>query len=252
MDNTQLSQEFQYEFPYHYIPAIDRKGFSQVSSWSWGMRYLGGIEAVLTQLRHRKFKSLIDIGCGDGRFLREVANEFQKMVLCGVDYSERAIKLAQAMNPGIDYRCENITHNHLNERFDVATMVEVLEHIPPDDVGAFLNGVANHLNPKGVLILTVPHINKRLQEKHYQHFSVKSLTAALQGSFVVDKVIPFDYTSRLTNRVIHLLGYTGNNYLITNKWIMNWAYKQVLRGCLEPQSEKRCGRLLAIAHLRNT
>lgn len=252
LDNTQKSQESQYAMPYHYIPVVDQKGFSQAFTWSWGMRYLAGIEAVLYQLRKKNFNSLIDVGCGDGRFLREAAIEFQTKVFCGVDYSERAIKLAQAMNPNLDYRCQNIIHDNLNERFDIATMVEVLEHIPPHDVGSFLIGVAKHLNPDGVLILTVPHTNKTLQEKHYQHFSRESLSNVLEASFVVDKVIPFDYTSHLTNRLIHLLGYSGKNYIIINKKVMNWAYSQILRGCLEPQSEKKCGRLLAIARVRNT
>lgn len=251
MDDKQLLQEEQYELPYHYIPVVDQKGFSQVSSWSWGMSYLGGIQAVIAQLKKHKFKSLIDIGCGDGRFLREVAMEFQAEVVCGVDYSQRATNLAQAMNPHLDYQCKNIASDKLKAKFDIATMVEVLEHIHPNDVNEFLRGVVSHLNPKGVLILTVPHINKPLQDKHYQHFSVESLTEALQCYFVVDRVIPFDWVSRFTRRAIYLLGYSGNNYLITNKRIMNWAYKKVLRGCLEPQSEKKCGRLLAIAHARD-
>lgn len=251
MDNIQLSQENQYKLPYHYIPAVDEKGFSQASTWSWGMHYLGGIEAVLAQVRKHDFNSLVDIGCGDGRFLREAAVEFPAKTLCGVDYSDRAIQLAQAMNPGLDFRCINIIHDHLNARFDIATMIEVLEHIPPDEVSHFLKAVSFHLNQNGVLVLTVPHENKRLQEKHYQHFSVESLVHALNESFIVDKVVPFDRAPRFTSIVTRLLGYKGNNYVITNKEIMNWAYKRVLKGCLEPQTEKKCSRLLAVAHVRN-
>lgn len=252
MDDVQKSQENQYHFPYHYIPINAPDGFKQAVSWSWGMHYLAGIEAVIAQLKKYHFESIIDIGCGDGRFLREVSNHFILDKAIGVDYSTRAISLAQAMNPNLDYRCLDITHQSLEERFDIATMIEVLEHIPPPNINAFLKEVATHINPNGLLILTVPHENKTLQEKHYQHFTTESLTKFLNDDYYVEKIIPFDRISRLKKRLIRLLGYSGKNYVITNKAMLNWAYGQVLEGCLKPQSEKECSRLLAIARVQNS
>jgi len=252
MDYQQSLQELQYQFPYHYIPIHDDHGFVQVAKWAWGMNYMGGIEAVLAQLQKYEFTSLIDIGCGDGRFLREVASRFQvsKHNLMGVDYSRHAISLANAMNPRLAYLCQDITHEILNDHFDMATMVEVLEHIPPADVEGFLASVARLLKPSGRLILTVPHINKGVSAKHYQHFSAYSLTQVLDKDFIVDQVIPFDCLSRTTVLLLRLLGYYGDNYIITNRWINNRLYKRVLNSCLIPQPENRCSRLLAIARAR--
>lgn len=247
MSSEQQAQELQYCYPYHYIPENGEEGFSQTSFWSWGMRYMGGLELVLSELKKLQFVSLLDVGCGDGRFLPEVAARFPGSELLGIDYSQRAIAFAKAFNPTIDYCCLDITTNTLERQFDAVTMVEVLEHIPPDMIPDFLQTVAGHMAPGGKLILTVPHANKRVQDKHYQHFTSTSLHQALEASFTVEQIMPFDRKSRIDAFLLRLLGYTGNNYLVTNKKINTWLYRRVLHGCLHQQPEDKCGRLLAIA-----
>ena len=39
LDEKQLLQEGEYEYPYHYIPTWGSGGFSQTRFWSWGFRY---------------------------------------------------------------------------------------------------------------------------------------------------------------------------------------------------------------------
>ena len=70
------------------------------------------MRAVLAQLADVQFDSLVDIWCGDGRFLREVSQVYLGKSLLGVDYSHRAISLAQAMNPALEYDCVNILEPH--------------------------------------------------------------------------------------------------------------------------------------------
>ncbi|AFZ45123.1 Methyltransferase type 12 [Halothece sp. PCC 7418] len=247
----QQVQETQYSIPYHYIPSLDDNGFSQTLFWSWGMQYLAGLELVISELKQLQFSSLLDVGCGDGRFLKEVVATFPDKEVLGIDYSQTAIALAKALNPTINYQCINITSGHLDGNFEVATMVEVLEHIPIDQVPDFLVGVSRQLTKNGKLILTVPHVNKRLQNKHYQHFSSSNLKETLSSQFEVEKIMPFDRISRPVGWLLKLLGYKSNHYLITNKTINNAIYKQVLRNCLEAQPEKMCGRLLAIAKVKS-
>lgn len=248
MSAEQIIQEKQYEYPYHYIPGFEQGHFSQVQSWSWGMQYLGGIELVISKLNEIDFDSLLDVGCGDGRLLREAAKRFPSVDALGVDFSRTAIELAKAMNPGGDYVCTDITKETFPRKYDVATMVEVLEHIPPEDIPLFLEAVKSNLNPTGKLFLTVPHENKKVTDKHYQHFSKRTLADALSGSFEVETIIPFDRQSRLNGRLLTLLGYSGSNYLITNRKINGWLYSRIIRGCLNEQPEEKCGRLLAIAN----
>ncbi|MBC8252913.1 MAG: anion permease, partial [Ardenticatenia bacterium] len=86
-DPHHVLQDREYAYPYHYIPTWENGQFSQVQYWSWGYRYLGGIQVVLDQLRKLSFETLVDIGCGDGRFLREAKARFPEARMLGVDYS---------------------------------------------------------------------------------------------------------------------------------------------------------------------
>ena len=116
-NKPQIIQEDEYSFPYHYIPEISDKGFSQIKHWSWGYRYLGGLRVVIDQLNKISFNSLLDIGCGEGRFLREVSQHYPEKTFVGLDYSTKAINLAKAFNPQLDYRCLNILKEEFVERF---------------------------------------------------------------------------------------------------------------------------------------
>ena len=88
-DRQTRAQEGEYAFPYHYIPTLKGSKFSSTRHWDWGFRYLGGMQLALDQLADAKFAALIDIGCGVGRFLREVAGRFPGARLLGIDAQAR-------------------------------------------------------------------------------------------------------------------------------------------------------------------
>lgn len=246
MDEIQEIQEIQYDYPYHYIPTTNNGDFSQTQHWSWGFRYLGGLEVVLDKLNDINFESLIDIGCGDGRFLREVRRLYKKTDLLGVDYSKRAIDIAKAMNPHIHYEKINILEDKLENKYDIATAIEVLEHIPPDDLPQFIKGISNLVNENGYFILTVPHKNKPVSDKHYQHFSSEKLRQLLSPYFGNLEFIPFDSSFRILNIFSRVLGGNGNNFVITHAGINNLFYRTYKKRYLYTKNEKNCMRIAAI------
>src|SRR5207247_850905 len=103
--------------------------------------------------------------------------------LCGVDFSERAVRLAQALNPELDYRALDVVTDVIGEKFEVATLIEVIEHIVPAQLPAFIEAAANTITDNGKLVLTVPHSNKPLIDKHYQHFTGHQLRQLLAPHF---------------------------------------------------------------------
>lgn len=205
---------------------------------------------MLKAAEQLRWSSLLDVGCGDGRFLREVSQRFSDVRLTGIDYSERAISLGKALNPELDYRVVDIIHDDFYETFDLCTMIEVLEHIPPESIPEFLEATRKTVNPSGHLILTVPHRNKPVNEKHFQHFNSSSLSDALASSFEVIEIVPFDGRDKVGSIFRRILGLQSENFRIVNKKINNWYYQRVLRNCLNEQPEGECGRLLAIAQPR--
>jgi len=248
-ERSDASQEEQYDIPYHYIPSLDNDNFTQHLYWSWGIHYLGGIDIVLSSLAKQPFSSLIDIGCGDGRLLREINKRFPGNRLQGIDYSSRAINLARAMNPDLSYNTIDICSIDTPENtFDVVTLVEVLEHIPTDSADVFLKSLSTYQRPGGKLILTVPHKNKPLQTKHYQHFDSDNLIELISPYYIVEDIIFFDKLSRIFSRVSNYL--LGNNFFILNNRILLNTIFNIYRNKYLLCRESCCGRICLVCQKR--
>ncbi len=245
-DEEQRIQQAQYEFPYHYLPRIDDDGFTQVEYWSWGLHYLGGMRVVLDQLEDHQFDSLIDVGCGDGRFLREVETAYPDVRTLGIDYSERSVAMARGMNPGLDYEVRDVVEEPIERSFDAATCIEVLEHVPPDDCEAFVAAVTDTLAPDGRLVVTVPHTNKPVNDKHYRHFTSEDLSALLDPHFAHVEFVPFDRRSKVLTALELGLGGRGNHFIINTPAITNALWRLYERRYLYAPDERRCRRLAVV------
>jgi SAM-dependent methyltransferase len=122
LKQRQLIQESQYFFPYHYIPILGKRGFRQVISLKWGYEYLSYLYFTIERVTELDFRSLLDVGCGDGRLLFELNQIVTGKRLVGIDYSKRSIELAKLMSPGLEWISEDITGRALfEEKFDVYT-----------------------------------------------------------------------------------------------------------------------------------
>lgn len=250
MEPEQTIQETQYSYPYHYIPQWENNIFSQTRHWSWGFRYLGGMKVVFDQLDNFSFSSLIDIGCGDGRFVREVKKRYPEKNVLGVDYSERAINLARVLNPDLAFEDRDIITNPLDRTFNVATLIEVVEHIPPNKLKQFVKQVHAVLSPEGYLILTVPHVNKSVSDKHYQHFDAAALRDLLDTHFQKLRFIPFDSHSKFLTVMQLLLGGKGNHFVLTNSWINSVFLQVYFNRFLYEVTEENCGRIAVVGRAR--
>ena len=243
----QLLQEAEYAFPYHYVPQWE-PGFTQCFHDGWGIHYVSTIEFLLRQIAGLPSTSIVDIGCGDGRMSRELALRFPDKRVVGVDYSDRAISLAKAMNPdvaGLRFERVDITGPHAVPTSDVAVLMEVFEHVPPELASDFLRGVRRLLAPGGVLLLTVPHVNHALEPKHFRHFTSKSIAESLSEEFTVVEVTPFERKG-LARRMVNFL--LGNRLFILNHVrLRDWLYRLYKRRLFVVQDEASCRRLFVRA-----
>lgn len=95
--------------------------------------------------------SVIDVGCGTGRWSR-IAARYAQTVL-GVDCNSGSIAIAQSLSnePNIEYVVGDITQGLDGRKFDVALLVHVLEHI--DEADKFLVSIRSIAS---TLIIEVP------------------------------------------------------------------------------------------------
>jgi len=191
---------------------------------------------------------IVDIGCGDGRFSRELARTFQSTTVVGIDYSERAIALASAMNPDVSnlkFQQIDIAKNINLEPSDRAVLMEVFEHLPIESAGNFMASVRKLIRNDGVLYLTVPHENKPLEYKHFQHFSIEKILDYLRPHFNVVEVVPFERISLC--RGVMLKALSNRLFILNNQRLLTMIYKWYKKHLFHCDSELECQRIFVKA-----
>ena len=97
ISDIQKVQEEEYGFPNHYVPRYVG-AFSTAIFYGFGLNYVSTIEFLIDRLKEMEFLSICDVGSGDGRFVKELAQHFPDRKVSGIDYSERAINLDASMS----------------------------------------------------------------------------------------------------------------------------------------------------------
>lgn len=239
-------QESQYVFPYHYIPDFEDGKFFQNRNLRWGYIYLSYLGVVKDIILKKSPTSVMDIGCGDGRFLGELRKASANINLWGVDISEQAVAYAKAFNmmKNIDFKCLDITgENELTNCANCVTLIDTLEHIPFGVLDRFVSSVHKILKKDGFLVVTVPSKNVKVDKKHYQHFDLEGLKKVLEDYFVIEEHYYLNSTSWLVKKIDRLI--SNKNFIVTNKRLIDWLYRSYCRNFLFVGANN-CKRILGV------
>ncbi|MEO6741099.1 MAG: class I SAM-dependent methyltransferase [Chthoniobacteraceae bacterium] len=95
-----------------------------------------------------------DLGCGKGEWLAWLKTK-GLAALCGVDRSPGDLAIARAQNPGIEFIEDGICEALCAQpgRFDLLHAKDLIEHLNPDELFAFLDACTAALKPGGQLWL---------------------------------------------------------------------------------------------------
>ena len=131
-----------------------------------------------------RYKTIIEIGCGDAYFLKLLCNTFHNR---GIGFEPRRGEDLVTEGDNISIIRDYYSAHYSNVRADLICCRQVLEHIP--DPIAFLTAIGQAMtaNPAAVLFLEVPNAaclfrESRIWDVIYEHcsyFTPQSLKAAL-------------------------------------------------------------------------
>ena len=179
----------------------------------------------LTEFFKKKFKrkfSVLDIGCGNGNFLKYLSKNIKEVSLTGIDHHKN--KKHQRIN----FLQGNIEKNKKLKKYDVVASNMVIEHI--EDVNKFIliqkklckkNGyiINNTINESSLLYKIARIMNKfyiskpmeMLYDKHHlNHFSINSLVHLYKRNKLNNLKI------ELSQFNIHALTLPSKNFFIKN------------------------------------
>jgi 3' terminal RNA ribose 2'-O-methyltransferase Hen1 len=124
--------------------------------------------SVMAALRSSGAKRVLDLGCGEGKLLRDLLRDTTFTEIVGMDVSHRALEIAaqklrlEQMPPMQKARIR-LMHGSLTYRdkrlagYDAATVVEVIEHHDPPRLAAFERVLFEFARPQTVIV-TTPNI----------------------------------------------------------------------------------------------
>jgi len=133
-----------------------------------------------------KNKTVLDFGCGSGYGTEMLSKNAAKVT--GADISKEAVDYAKN-----NYNSDNLDFKTISEltdqKFDVITSFQVIEHVPNDI--EYVTKLKKLLNPGGYLLISTPdkthrlfnHIQKPWNIFHLKEYTPKSLEKLLKKHF---------------------------------------------------------------------
>ncbi|NOK62502.1 MAG: 3* terminal RNA ribose 2*-O-methyltransferase Hen1 [Chloroflexi bacterium AL-W] len=123
------------------------------------------LAAVVATLKQCGARTVIDLGCGEGKLLALLLEETQFSRIAGMDVSFRMLEIAQkslkldrlaAKQPEriMLFQGSLVYRDPRLHGYDAAAIVEVIEHLDPPRLAAFERVVFEFARPSGVIITT--------------------------------------------------------------------------------------------------
>ncbi len=213
------------------------------------------VATLLAELAHDRPASVIDLGCGDGALLDEIAAALPGVALAGVDLSESQLQLNRQRTRAIRWVVQDLdqefTIDELAASADAVVASEVIEHLDHPD--AFLRSASALVRPGGRILLSTQTGALRETERrvgHRRHYTAAELRELLRASGWTPHRIwntgyPFHdlskwYANRSPDRS---LAEFGEQAYGVRQDLVCWALRQAFR----LNSRRRGAQLFAVA-----
>ncbi|HMQ66023.1 MAG TPA: 3' terminal RNA ribose 2'-O-methyltransferase Hen1 [Arachnia sp.] len=145
----------------------DDDAAEEAAEESWTPLRVHRLEAVMAAVREVGARRIVDLGCGEGYYLRALIEEPTVTEVVGIDVSPRVLEYAERklnldrrpdrQRDKLTLRQSSVTYrDDAIAGFDAVLLIEVIEHLEPDRIASLEASVFGAARPKHV-ILTTPN-----------------------------------------------------------------------------------------------
>lgn len=158
-------------------------------------------------------RSILDVGCGEGSLLKDLARDHPGARLTGVELSDNALHLARRTLPRAEFRALDVAREALPGAFDLVVCADVVEHIQDD--AAALAHMAAMTAPGGRLIVATLQGRMRGFERaigHVRNYAPGELAAKIAATgLMVERTVEWGWPlfSPLYRDLLDALGNRG-------------------------------------------
>lgn len=196
---------------------------------------------------------VLDVGCGNGRLLGAISENFNNFNYTGIDISEKLIDEAEKKSENSKYNSQFLTGDILNlpsniggdNKFDVIFCIAVLNHIPSQKLRELaIKNIFELLKPNGYLLMTNWNLWNFSSSKSWWKLKIPAL---LNGSIETNCKLDFKdvvthwgqeklplyyhaFTKREIKKLLKINGFQiiENYYSLENKKVNRWKAKNLV------------------------
>ena len=217
-------ESYEYILPDHWI--LDREAI-------WTVMHDSYVERVVEILESKKTATVLEIGCGDGWNCNELVKRGIKVL--GIDWSKNGIEHARRLVPEAEFILGDIRDPSFFENrseFDAVILVEVIEHVPPDECSKLLQDVAKFVKSNGTIVVTTPSVNlPNNNPGHYRHFTKEILAELVQSIPELKIELIEGYGNLEVERKLYRYKKLIDNKYWTIKPLKRWLSRRYLPHC---------------------
>jgi 2-polyprenyl-3-methyl-5-hydroxy-6-metoxy-1,4-benzoquinol methylase len=168
----------------------------------------------VSKILSENFKNVLEIGCGDGFGAPVVAQSVDMLTCVDIDplqIKDNQMRLADFKN------IEFIKHDFISSEipnilFDACFMLDVLEHIYPEEENIFIDNIIKNLEAEAVCIVGVPNKDAEKYASERSRLGHVNLKTQEDGALFLKKKFRFVFNFSMNDEVIHT-GFTRmSNY----------------------------------------
>jgi 2-polyprenyl-3-methyl-5-hydroxy-6-metoxy-1,4-benzoquinol methylase len=117
--------------------------------------------------------TVLDLMCGPGYLLSQIADVRSDLSLTGVDLDEDYIDYARRNHSGINFQVGDVLHWNPLQQFDVVLCTGSIHHVPYEKQANAIAAISKHTTPEGLSIISDCYINDYSNENERKQAAAK-------------------------------------------------------------------------------